>query len=174
MARIYSAKFAIIKKLVGLGRNSTSKLTIPPMLDVPGMKLRIMQSEVKVGLFKQFMASGYKITGHNAGSLKAFLKASPDECNMKFLNLDDGKAFAKWLTDQTGIKFRIPTNTEWLHAVQALGHHLSGNHMEWTEGIATNKTSHILRYLYNLGRSEAHPPETRNEDFALRLVADID
>ncbi|MFH1709543.1 MAG: hypothetical protein ABH860_00545, partial [bacterium] len=85
---------------------------IPKMIDVPTQTFRIMQSPVTVGLFKLFMAdTGYEITGHTAGNLKAQLGGAPESV-LTYLNLEDGRALAQWLNKVTGKSSRVPTERE--------------------------------------------------------------
>jgi formylglycine-generating enzyme required for sulfatase activity len=46
--------------------------------------------------------------------------ANPDN-PVTGISLDDARKYLAWLSQVTGVKYRLPTNEEWTHAVQADG-----------------------------------------------------
>lgn len=110
-----------------------------PMLHLPGRYYNIMMSEVTVGQFKQFVEhSGYKITGHNSNRLKRILAECrhPQKEAVYCVNLYDSEAYAKWLSEQIGREFRVPTEEEWEYAMTFAmtidRKIMSGEGFEWT------------------------------------------
>ncbi|MEA3494014.1 MAG: SUMF1/EgtB/PvdO family nonheme iron enzyme [Candidatus Margulisiibacteriota bacterium] len=109
-----------------------AKIEVPETIEI-SKNLGIMEHELTVGQLRQFVEeSGYKIEGHNAEKLRAVLD-DPSQAGkaVTFVHLHDGKAFAKWLSEKTGRKFRLPTEPEWEQG-QAKGQ-LSGENWVWTE-----------------------------------------
>lgn len=146
------------------------KISLPEILDVPGMKLGVMKGEVTVGLFRQFVeSSGYEITGHNADELLAILKGKGDKKRCNYLSLLDGQVFAKWLSEKTGRKFRIPTDKEWLDIKEKVGGQLADNDWEWVD--TKDGAYYFLRCLFSVDRFTFHPVHRYGSD-AVRLVED--
>jgi formylglycine-generating enzyme required for sulfatase activity len=141
-------------------------IELPEMIAL-SEKLSIMKGEITVGLFKQVM-QGYEITGHNADHLMAVLDDSSKAGEaLTYLNLLDGREFAKRLSKQTGRKFRIQTEKEWLAAEGRL----SGNNWTWTETKYDDNTF-VLRRLVSGGR-DCRNPGDRYCYGAVRLVEDL-
>lgn len=145
-----------------------TQIEIPEMIDIPESTAKIMKRGVTVGLFKQVM-QGYEITGHNADELQAILDNPSQAGNaLTFVSLLDAREFAKRLSEQTGRKFRVPTDAELLQAKEQL----SGDNWTWTETEMDNGSGiYFLRPLdsafqYNLN------PEFRSDYNAVRLVED--
>ncbi len=144
-------------------------LMIPRMVAVPGMDIKIMPKELTVGYFRQFVeASGYKIEGHNAGSLIAALKGD-SKAPLTYLSLLDARAYAEWLSKQTGRNFRVQTEDEFLQARGLL----SGNNWTWTETLYQAGGSAFVLRLLGLGSRDNSDPEIRFNCDAARLVEDL-
>jgi len=170
----------ILKLRNPLELNITSiGLKLPKMIDVPGKSFRIMRHEVTVGLFKQLMDEGYVINGHNKEELLKRLER-PDEKVLTCLNLLDGRALAKMLSEQTDRVFRVPTLAELKAAHKLIGHRLSGTKLvrgqfpginwEWTEDLDLDYSS-LLSLLHPI--PTGRPYACRWGDSSVRLVEDI-
>ncbi len=157
-----------IKKITAAVLSRASEIEIPKMMDIPGMSGKaIMRGEVPVGLFRRIM-EGYEITGHNAEYLRAILADPARKSNaLTYVSLLDGRVFATRLSEQTGRKFRVQTEEEWL----AAGNQLSRDNWTLTETPHSSSTF-VLRRLFNDGRYGSDP-EFRSGGTALRLVEDI-
>jgi hypothetical protein len=145
-----------------------SKIEIREMIDV-SEKLRIMKGELTVGQFRQFVdETGYEIEGHNAEKLIKFLESADAEDSLTYVSLLDGRAYAKWLSEKTGRKFRVQTEEEFLQAKDQL----SGNNWTWTETKYSEDTF-VLRLLDFDSRNDLSP-EDRYSVYAVRLVEDLE
>jgi hypothetical protein len=144
------------------------QLEIPPMIDISGLTFRIMQGEVTVGLFRQFVDVGYAIPGHYGLDLLTQFKGAPEN-HLTHLSLFDGRALASALSDKTGKKWRVPTETEWEAAIKLVRNQLSGNDFEWTETPYLN--SFILRSLNAMHQLISQPNSCYYHP-AVRLVVD--
>ncbi|MFA6432143.1 MAG: hypothetical protein WCV91_07185 [Candidatus Margulisiibacteriota bacterium] len=73
-----------------------------------------MKGKITVGLFKRVM-KGYEFTGDNSGKLNAILR-DPSKAGdvLTYASFNDATEFARRLSLQTGRKFRVKTETEWL------------------------------------------------------------
>jgi len=151
-----------------ISRVSGSKsIKIPEMIRL-SEKLSIMKREVTVGLFKQVM-KGYNVIGNNADGLKAILDdPSRTEDTLHYVSLNDAREFAVRLSKQTGRKFRVQRNMEWLQSKK----YISGTGWTWTEtkdGVAF----HILRSLDMTDEFNSSLPKERDYNYAIRLVEDL-
>lgn len=130
-------------------------------------KLNIMKREVTVDLFRQVMR-GYEITGHKTDELKAALADSSKAREAVVLvSLNDAREFAIRLSQQTGRKFRVQTEAEWLQAKNQL----SGRAWEWTK-TEYSKNLYILRSL-SLADWDVSDPACRWDFTTIRLVEDL-
>ena len=141
-------------------------IIIPEMIDIPGKPFRVMQSEVTVGLFKQLRAAGYEITGHNAEKLRARLGGLPED-GLGYLSLCDGRALAQ------ALRFRVPTEAEWVVAQVFVGDKLLGSNWELTETKKEGSGGllYILRRQHSVSRFSFHP-EGRMSLHSVRLIED--
>ncbi len=159
-----------IQRMQGFDISKISQIKIPEMIDI-SEKLRIMKGELTVSQFRQFVEeTGYKIEGYEAEELEALLESADakDGNALTFLNLFDGRAYAKWLSERTGRKFRVQTEKEWLAAKDRL----SGDNWTWTE-TKHSEATFVLRHLVDgVGRNSSKP-EYRYRSGAVRLVEDL-
>ena len=140
-------------------------IEFPEMIPI-SPKLSIMRDELTVGLFKQLM-EGYAIEGHNADQLIALLADDSKAGEaLTYVSLIDAREFAKRLSAQTGRKFRVQTEAEWLQAKD----NLSGNYWTWTE-TKFDKSTFVLRHLFSADL-DVSSPENRYSTGAVRLVED--
>lgn len=141
-------------------------------IDVPGMLFRIMKSELTILQFKAFVdISGCEITGHNAGALKKVLDAAEQNRTATFLSLNDGRAYAEWLSKMTERRFRVPTEQEWSDATMRVRDKLSGDNWEWTD------TPFIGNYFFIRCRGYEnrgnHHEEVRYNPYSVRLIEEV-
>ncbi len=173
-------KISILTRKVVLGTRSVFKgmaysrpLSLAPeMIDVPGRPYRIMRDEITVGLFRKFVKNtGYEIKGFNADELVSAIGKWWETDKIAHLSLVDGRAFAKWLSEKTGRKFRIPTEEELLTAKRMVKDQLSGKKWEWTETEHEKENMFVISSIRNLLRYGDNP-EVRHYFIAVRLVED--
>lgn len=161
----YKISKAILARIIVCG-------IVPEMVDISD-KLSIMKGEVTVGLFKQVMQQGYEIKGDNADELKAVLNdPSKEGDDLIYVSLLDAREFARRLSEQTGRKFRVPTEAEWEAAKKLVYGQLSGKGWTWTETeIRAGSGLYVLRHLDDVNRYNGYP-EDRSDGSAVRLVED--
>jgi len=166
---------AEIDRLAGVRAPAASghpHIIVPEMIDVSGKSFRVMEGEVTVGLFRQFVDTGYEITGHDADALRMRLGWAPGTY-LDYLNLTDDRKLAVWLSEQTGRKFRVPTIDELSAAFSPFRNHLLGSNWELTETtngageVASSRggSANIIEHFY-------FPPEYRLFERSVRLVED--
>lgn len=147
-----------------------TRMQIPAFAKITGKPIRIMKGEVTTDQFRQFVDSAkYAITGDKANLLVSTLPGQT--ITAIYLNLNDGRAYAKWLSEMTGRSFRLPTEKEWLDAAATIGSKLSGSKWEWTE-TPVEKRSFALRCLHIENR-HTQPSWFRDYIIAVRLVEDL-
>jgi Sulfatase-modifying factor enzyme 1 len=147
----------------------SKSITTPKMVTISD-RLKIMKSEVTVGLFNQVM-NGFEFTGNNADNLKLTLNdPSQAKSSITYVSLVDAREFAGRLSNLTGRKFRVQTEKEWLTAKDRK-YGLLGNNWTWTE-TRYGTRGYFLHSLDNTRRMN-YEPETRLRMFSIRLVEDI-
>ena len=147
-------------------KRSFRKTKPPVMIDVSN-KYAIMKGEVTVGLFRWVM-EGYEPTGPDADKVRVILAdQTQNNVALTHVNLLEAREFAKRLSEQTGRKFRVPTEGEWEFAKNQL--QLKGGNCTWTESQESRKGYVVCRLLY--GKDIVHP-RVRYHRMAIRLVED--
>ena len=79
-------------------------------------------TEVTVGQFKQFSATGYKTEAEKAAESKTYLKPGyevTDDSPVACITWSDAVAYCKWLSTQGKTVYRLPTEAEWEYACRA-------------------------------------------------------
>jgi formylglycine-generating enzyme required for sulfatase activity len=95
----------------------------------------ISRREVTNRLYKFFVDA----TGHRAPQGTSFgwtnnnYPAGQDDSPVVFVSWEDAVAFCQWLSQQTGQRYRLPTEAEWEKAARTVGEQLNsiGNVWEW-------------------------------------------
>lgn len=95
----------------------------------------IARREVTIRLYKLFIDA----TGHRApqGTDSVWTNtnylAGQDDLPVVFVSWEDAVAFCQWLSQQTGQRYRLPTEAEWEKTVRTAGAQLTsvGNVWEW-------------------------------------------
>jgi len=144
----------------------TDGIEIPEMIDIAGMPHKaIMKNELTVGQFKQFVEdTGYEIEGHNAQKLKDLLDGDSSNDALVSVSLLDARAYAEWLSEKTGRRFRVQTDEEWMAARDEL----SGSKWTWIEAKYGDET-----FVLRMGNNRTgNAPESRSNAVAVRLVED--
>ncbi|MFA5892904.1 MAG: hypothetical protein WC903_02950 [Candidatus Margulisiibacteriota bacterium] len=172
-------------KLMAAGSAETVSITTqPPQIELPEMvavsdKLRIMEGEVTVGLFKQVM-QGYEFKEfYNKAYADSFKDAlaSIEGNVLSVASLFDAREFAKRLSEQTGRKFRVMTTPEWNRACGRC-HRIFENRLysNWTD-TEVSRGVYLIAEKYDGGRLDRDPrvasPEARFINCSIILVEDI-
>lgn len=93
-----------------------------PTINVPGEGIEIAKNVVQAWLFRLFVReTGYEIEGYEADNLKNILYRSGGFEALTFVCHNDAQAFADWLSQVTGKKFRLPTDGELEAAEKKVG-----------------------------------------------------
>lgn len=155
------------RDIMGAVASRASEVEIPEMIDIPGMPGKaIMKGELTVGLFKQFVdETENEMEGYNADNLRGILADSSKAGDaLTYVSLLDARAYAEWLSEKTGRKFRVQTEEEWLAAEGEL----SGDNWTWTE-TELGDITFVLRGL-DAGHRGSSSPGLRWPGNAVRLV----
>ncbi|MCX5749630.1 MAG: SUMF1/EgtB/PvdO family nonheme iron enzyme [Candidatus Saganbacteria bacterium] len=149
-----------------------SRIEIPAFVKITEKSFRIMKDELTIGQFGQFVSSAeYEIAGQNARSLKQTLAGTDQSITATYISLNDGLAYAEWLSEMTGRSFRLPTEKEWLYAAAKVRCQLSGRNWEWTKTPISRKLFFLRRltlecHSFNLAG-------LRFKSHAVRLLEDL-
>lgn len=104
---------------------------------LPGFE--ISSREVTNRLYKYFVdATGHPAPrGVNYGWTGNNYPAGQDDQPVVFVSWEDANAFCKWLSEQTGRKYRLPTEAEWEKAARLAGEQLAsvGTVWEWCQDL---------------------------------------
>jgi hypothetical protein len=134
------------------------------MINDQRLSFKIMETEVPVGLFKEFVKNtGYEITGYNVDELRKQLN-NPDEDRLTYLSALDGQALAKEL----GNKWRFMTTFEFNNLPNDIKQQLKVDHQVLTE---KKKDTYVLRSVYSDTEIDT-TPGFRNNLSAVLLVMD--
>ncbi len=110
-------------------------------------------TEVTVGQFKQFSATGYKTEAEKAAESKTYLMPGyevTDDSPVACITWSDAVAYCKWLSTQGKTVYRLPTEAEWEYACRA------GTTTQFSFG---NDDAGLGQYGWYLGNAKhkAHP-----------------
>jgi len=130
---------------------------IPPTINVPGERFRIMQNELTVGEARRLSPSFLlSIRGRSGEALTD-------------VSLRQAMELAKELSERTGKRWRVPIDKQLLGAFISVGNELTGKNWEWTRTIDFFDVRYILR---KNGRSDhivAHAEDAK-KNFSVRFV----
>ena len=144
---------------------------IPETIPVLGEKYRVMKNPVTVGQFRQFVEStDYEMIGDHTDMLKAMLEFSPAEECLKYLSMYDGRAYARWLCEKTGNKWRTMFGEERIKLGPLFGLHTS--RAELTEA-GKGKVDLIIYNHKGITVYNCIPPSKSDDDTVIRLVVEI-
>jgi serine/threonine protein kinase len=93
----------------------------PDMVVIPGTRsiqpFAMTKYEISVGQYNQFCASS---------GLCTVIKKN-DQLPISGISIGQAEAYTKWLSQQSGKKYRLPSKTEWLHAAKSRSKKLDPN-----------------------------------------------
>ena len=87
-------------------------IATPEMVQIPGRSYRMGRYEVTFAQYDAFVEA----TGREQPSDSGWGRGTRPVINVSW---NDATAFAAWLSEQTGKRFRLPTEAEWEHATRA-------------------------------------------------------
>ncbi|MCX5749734.1 MAG: SUMF1/EgtB/PvdO family nonheme iron enzyme [Candidatus Saganbacteria bacterium] len=155
---------------------------VPNFIGAYPQGFNIMVGELTAGQFGRFVKStSYPITGDGADLLIKALAGSSQQRSAVFLNLEDGRAYAKWLSGITGRNLRIPYEEEWENATLKIDDSLetnavarddlTGNRKEWTESSRGGDFC-VFRGFRNC-RDDLHMEKQLSRKCTVRLIEDL-
>ena len=77
----------------------------PPMVDIPAASFRMSATEITNAQYEAFDPSHRALRGH-----KGFSRA--DNEAVILVSWEEASAYCEWLSERTGRRFRLPTETE--------------------------------------------------------------
>ena len=126
--------------------------------------------EVTVGQFRRFVeATGYD-TGDECGPVEGSIfnrnwrnpgYAQSADHPVVCVNWYDVQAYASWLSDETGVLYRLPTEAEWEYACRA------GTQTKWSFGDDSSQAGDYAWYRANawdVGKRHAHVVGLKGEN----------
>ena len=94
----------------------------PEMVALPEGTFALSKHEITRGQFAAFVAAtGYDTPGGCAGWGRGSWRDKDwqnDDHPVLCVNWDDAQAYARWLTRETGKRYRLPTASEWVYAAR--------------------------------------------------------
>lgn len=117
------------------GTESGAPLAMPPMVQVPGLELEVGKYEVTRSQFAAFVADTGHVTSDdcqtwkgkgllaNGGNWHSPGFSQEDDEPVVCVSWHDANAYAQWLSQRTGERYRLPTDVEWRTACQAGAKH---------------------------------------------------
>jgi formylglycine-generating enzyme required for sulfatase activity len=113
-------------------------------------------TEVTIGQFKKFTASGYQTDAEKAGESKTYLNPGhpvTDESPAAMMTWNDAAAYCQWLSEQEKRTYRLPTEAEWEYACRA------GTTAQFSFGDETHALPKYGRHDKN-AEGKSHPVGT--------------
>jgi serine/threonine-protein kinase len=122
-------------------------------------------TEVTIGQFKKFSASGYVTEAEKAAqggpNGKTYLSGVSDDLPATYITWNDAVAYCRWLSSQEKSTYRLPTEAEWEYACRA------GTTTQYSFGDDYNELPKYGWHKANAG-GKSHPVGTLlTNDFGL-------
>jgi len=125
------------------------------------------KTEVTTGEFNEFIKEiNYPVTPANWEGGKPL--AGSEKTPVRFVNVDDAKAFAEWRSKRDGVIYRLPTEVEWEYAAR---NGSANNLFPWGDGYKSDCA--VLDQLDTEPKSVGSKPCSANKWGVLDLIGNV-
>jgi formylglycine-generating enzyme required for sulfatase activity/serine/threonine protein kinase len=116
-----------VDKIVKVAENTQGKPLVATIQNTERPQHRVVitrpfllgATEVTVGQFKKFSATGFQTEAEKEDKPNTYLKAVLDDSPATYISWNDAVAYCKWLSEQEQATYRLPSEAEWEYACRA-------------------------------------------------------